>query len=146
MNRKRYKDTQVERGEIFVEQLQPVQVVLGDSKVSHGFWRAIEHMRRGEKALIMVKPAWGYAMPDFADQVQFPTGWESGENREKLLKRRAFFEIKLHDWTIRHDVDGDGKIMKTVHERGFGMDRPGDFDEIRLALKIFQGERVFCDF
>jgi len=39
-------------------------------------------MRKGEKALVMVKPAWGYAMPDFSDQVEFPKGWESGEKRE----------------------------------------------------------------
>ena len=62
------------------------------------------------------------------------------------MKRRAFFEIKLHDWIIRNDVDGDGKIVKTVHNRGFGMDRPAEFDEIRLALKIFQGNQIFCDF
>jgi hypothetical protein len=43
-------------------------------------------------------------------------------------------------------VDGDGKIVKTVHNRGFGLDRPAEFDEIRLALKIFQGGQIFCDF
>lgn len=26
------------------------------------------------------------------------------------------------------------------------MDRPAEFDEIRLALKIFQGNQIFCDF
>lgn len=103
-------------------------------------------MRKGEKAKVMVKPAWGYAMPEYTNEVQFPKGWESGDRRELLLRRRAFFEIKLHDWTIRNDVDGDGKIVKTVHSRGYGMDRPGDFDEIQLALKIFQGDQIFCDY
>jgi FKBP-type peptidyl-prolyl cis-trans isomerase 2 len=82
MNRKQYKDMKIERGETFVSQSEPVQILLGDPKVNHGFWRAIEHMRKGEKALVMVKPAWGYAMPDFSDQVEFPKGWESGEKRE----------------------------------------------------------------
>jgi len=93
-------------------------------------------MRRGEKSRVMVKPAWGYAMTDYADRVVFPPGWEEGDRRRELLHRRAFFEIKLHSWIIRHDVDGDGRIIKTIEAKGFGMERPAHFDEIRLSLKI----------
>ena len=67
MNRKKYKDVEVKRGEVFIEQTEVVEITLGDPKVNHGFWRAIEHMRRGEKSRVMVKPAWGYAMADYAD-------------------------------------------------------------------------------
>ena len=55
----------------------------------------------------MVKPAWGYAMPEYCDVVKFPPGWDEGEKKKLLMQRRAFFEIKLHDWVIRHDINGD---------------------------------------
>jgi len=31
-------------------------MVLGDLAIPYGLWRAIEHMRKGERAKIMVKP------------------------------------------------------------------------------------------
>ena len=102
-------------------------------------------MRKGERSKVMVKPAWGFAMPEHAESVKFPPGWETGEKRLQLLNRRAFFEITLHDFVIRHDLDGDGKIFKTIHERGFGFDRPGLYDEIRIDLKIYQNDKVFVE-
>jgi hypothetical protein len=65
-------------------------------------------MRKGERSKVMIKPAWGYGMPEYCDKVKFPKGWEEGERRQKLLTRRSFFEIKLHDFVIRHDINGDG--------------------------------------
>lgn len=75
----------------------------------------------------------------------FPPGWETGERRNELLHRRAFFEITLHSWITRHDVDGDGKIIKTLHAKGCGIERPGAFDEIRLSLKVSQVDKVFLE-
>lgn len=86
----------------------------------------------------MVKPAWGYAMPEYSDKVIFPKGWEEGEKRYQLTHRRAFFEIKLHDWVTRHDIEGDGRVMKTLIKKGWGMDRPVNYDEVLIALKISQ--------
>ena len=45
--------------------------------------------------------------------------------------------MKLHDWIIRNDLDGDGMIIKTIHERGVGYDRPYEFDEITIDLKTY---------
>jgi hypothetical protein len=84
----------------------------------------------------MVKPAWGYAHTEFSDQVEFPVGWEQGERRYQLLHRRAFFEITLHDWVVKHDLEGDGGIIKTLIKKGIGMDRPSKFDELKLDLKM----------
>ena len=42
---------------------EPFKMELGDERVPHGLWKAIEHMRKGEKARIMVKSAYGYAYP-----------------------------------------------------------------------------------
>jgi hypothetical protein len=33
---------------------------LGDDRIPHGLWKSIENMRKGERALIMIKPKWGY--------------------------------------------------------------------------------------
>ena len=38
---------------------------LGDHKNPHGLWRAIEHMRKGERSKIMIKPKWGYGSPKY---------------------------------------------------------------------------------
>jgi hypothetical protein len=55
-----------------------------------------------------------------------------------ISKRRVYYELKLIDWAIRHDLDGDGLLLKTILNRGTGLDRPFDFDEIKVDLKIFQ--------
>ena len=50
-------------------------MVLGDPKVPYGLWRAIEHMRKGEKARVMVKAPYGYAHIETAGSVEYPEGW-----------------------------------------------------------------------
>mmetsp|Transcript_31099 Transcript_31099/g.23125 ORF Transcript_31099/g.23125 Transcript_31099/m.23125 type:complete len:97 (+) Transcript_31099:337-627(+) len=95
-------------------------------------------MRRHEKALIMIKPKWGFAyQKQNPNAVGFwPPGWDTEEKKQILRKRRAFFEVKLHDWIERHDLFGDENIIKTVHNRGVGYDRPFDFDEINIDCKL----------
>lgn len=39
---------------------------------------------------------------------------------------------------MKHDLDGDGMIIKTIHNKGVGYDRPFDFDEMTLDLKVYQ--------
>lgn len=116
---------------------EQVQMTLGDPAVPYGLWKAIEHMRRGEKALVTIKPKWGFRHPDLMERVRIPTGWESEEKLQILRKRRIFYEVKLYDWIVRHDLDADGMLIKTIHDRGVGYDRPFDFDELVLDLKVF---------
>lgn len=54
------------------------------------------------------------------------------------MKRRTFYEVTLHDWIVRHDLDGDGLIMKTVELAGTGYDRCQEFDDLILDVKISQ--------
>ena len=91
----------------------------------------------------MVKPKWGYNCEKNRDTLIFPTGWNDGEKREALMSRRVFFEIRLHDWVVRHDIHGDGLLIKTVHQRGSGLDRVSLHDQIKVDLKIYQRETVF---
>lgn len=39
-------------------------------------------MRKGEKARVMIKPAWGYNCEKNSDTVFFPRGWDSEEKKE----------------------------------------------------------------
>ena len=137
-DRKIYGDDQIEQGEVFLEKSEPFELTLGDPKVPYGLWRAIEHMRKGEKARVMIKAAYGYGHTETAGSVEYPEGWEEGERRKLLQTKRTFYEIKLHSWVIRHDLLGEGSLVKTIHEQGHGYDRPTQYDEIFLDLKVYQ--------
>lgn len=113
-------------------------MVLGDPKVPYGLWRAIEHMRKGEKSRIMLKGAQGYGLPETAGSVEYPEGWTEGEKKKQLQTRRTFYEVKLISWVIRHDLLGDKNLLKTIYERGDGYDRPTLYDELYLDLKVYQ--------
>ena len=51
--------------------------------------------------------------------------------------RRTFFDVKLYDWVVRHDLLGEGSLMKTIYQRGAGFDRPTQFDEMNLDVKVY---------
>lgn len=86
----------------------------------------------------MVKAAHGYGHVETAGTVEYPEGWSEGEKRTQLQTRRTFYEIKLHDWVTRHDLLGEGSLLKTIHQQGEGYDRPSMYDEILLDLKVSQ--------
>jgi FKBP-type peptidyl-prolyl cis-trans isomerase len=117
--------------------------------VPYGLWKAIEHMRRGEKALIAIKPKSAFGRPESEGLLKIPEEWDTPEKREILAKRRVYYEVKLHDWLVKHDLDGDGLVVKTILDKGVGYDRPFDYDEIKVDLKVYQvdlatgAERVY---
>ena len=106
-DRKVYGDDQIEKGEVFIDKREPFELTLGDPKVPYGLWRAIEHMRKGERARVMVKAAYGYGHIETAGSVEYPEGWAEGEKKRMLQTRRTFYEVKLHSWVVRHDLLGD---------------------------------------
>ena len=69
-------------------------------------------MRKDEISLIMVKPKFGYDHDTY--QPEIPINWRSDERVKALKTRRAFFEVHLIDWTVKHDILGDGSIIKTI--------------------------------
>jgi hypothetical protein len=147
-----------ERGEIFldnydeliegtprkdqIDRTKPIQLTIGDDRLPEGLWKAFEHMRKGERARIMVKPKHGYGKSEVQERMFFPRGWDSGENRQKLMTRRVFFDVKLWDWVVRHDLQLDGLFVKTIHERGAGFVKSKEHDEIKYTLKIYQRDRA----
>lgn len=72
--------------------------------------------------------------------MKIPEGWDTEEKRAILAKRRVYYEVKLHDWLVKHDLDGDGLLVKTLLNKGVGYDRPAEHDEINIDLKVFQME------
>jgi hypothetical protein len=133
-----------EKDETFID-VPEMKFTLGDERVPYGLWKGIEHMRRNEKALIMIKPKWGYAREEGQGVLVYPEGWQIEEKIEILKKRRIYYEVKLLDWAVKHDLDGDGLIIKTIWNKGVGYDRPFDFDEITIALKIYQQDVYYQD-
>ena len=121
-----------------MDKQEPFQLTLGSKTVPVGLWRAIEHMRKGEKARVMVKAAYGYGSKECQNQLIYPEGWTEGERKLMLRTKRTFYEIRLIDWEIRHDLLGEGSLLKTIYERGDGYDRPTLYDEMFLDLKVYQ--------
>ena len=39
---------------------------------------------------------------------------------------------------VRHDLLGDKMLIKTISERGDGYDRPSQYDELFMDLKVYQ--------
>lgn len=134
------------RGEVFVNhEEKPIPLTLGDDRLPIGLWKSIEQMRRGEKSRIMIKPSWGYDCEKNRDQVYFPKGWDTEEAKQQLRKRRVFFEVKLHDWTVRHDILGNGLLIKTLKQKGRGFDRPSVNDFVKIDIKMYQKDQVFFE-
>jgi len=126
-----------------IDRTKPIQLTIGDDRLPEGLWKGFEHMRKGERARIMIKPKHGYGKPEYKDRLFFPRGWESGENQEKLMSRRVFFDVKLWDWVVRHDLNLDGLFIKTIHKRGIGFNKPREFDQVSYTVKIYQRDKVF---
>lgn len=113
-----------------------------------GLWKAIEQMRRGEKSEIMIKPAHAFGHPDFQNELLFPKEWDTEERKAILRRRRTYYEVKLYDWIVRHDLDGDGILIKTVEQAGVGYERCQKFDDLLLSFSCSQkdAEGKFVNF
>lgn len=128
-----------------------VQLQLGDDAVPFGLWKAIEHMRRDERALIMMKPRQAFNRAENQDMLRWPPGWDTEDKKSILRKRRVYYEVKLYSWSVKHDLDGDGMLLKSILERGVGYDRPFEYDEVTLDLRVWQvlndsSEKVYQEY
>lgn len=146
-NRKEFDGDKVQIGEVFWDSKdEQIQLVLGDPTVPFGLWKAIQEMRKGERALIMVKPKFGYDHELYRHKVGWPTGWPTSDaNINALRTRRTFFDVHLIDWVVKHDLLGEGSILKTISQRGTGYDRPEKHDELTISLKVTQTDRTLID-
>jgi hypothetical protein len=51
----------------------------------------------------------------------------------------------LVDWIVKHDLLGEGSIIKTIFERGTGFDRPDKYDEIGFSIKAHQQGQILFE-
>lgn len=54
-----------------------------------------------------------------------------------MLTRRVFFEVKLYDWIVRHDINADGLLIKTINQKGISFETPSKNDKIKIDMKIY---------
>ena len=67
---------------MFDEPEGEVKITLGDDRIPIGLWKAIEHMRRGEKSLISIKPKWAFGREEIRDILIYPPCYDTPEKRE----------------------------------------------------------------
>lgn len=89
----------------------------------------------------MVKPKYGYSHATLGDLCEIPADLPETLFQE-LKVRRTFFEVTLHDWIVKHDLIGDGTILKTISKRGEGFNRPQMYDELKFTLEIKQNGEI----
>lgn len=63
--------------------------------------------------------------------------WDKGDD--------AMIEIELLDFLNVYDLKDDGNLMKKIIRQGFGYERCGFKDEIKIDLSIYQGETTIFE-
>ena len=55
------------------------------------------------------------------------------------MTKGIIYEVKLHDWIERVDIEGDGYFIKTtiVPPAKKEWEKPADFDEVQLSVKLY---------
>ena len=71
-------------------------------------------MRKGEKGKVKIHKSYGWASTIDTELLRTPKSCESAERMEKLRTKGIIYEITLHDWEIRDDIDEDGLVEKFV--------------------------------
>ena len=56
-----------------------MNIALGDISWPEGLWKAIEKMRKNEKAKIKIQKKYGFGRKENVDKLRFPVGFEEGE-------------------------------------------------------------------
>ena len=131
---------------------QQVKMSLGDIRWPEGLWKGILQMRKNETAKIRIKKKkYGFGRKLKTEDLIFPEGYdepkevetEEGkaqlERRKRLMSKGIIYEVKLHDWIERVDIEGDGYFIKTtlVPSAKKEWEKPADFDEIEVSVKLY---------
>ena len=97
-------------------------------------------MRKGEVSKIKIKRKYGFGRKENVDKLRFPQGYEEegSENRTKLMTKGIIYEVQLHDWIEREDIEADGNFLKTFIQKPKKSDwqRPKEIDEVTVDIKI----------
>jgi len=131
---------------------EPVKMSLGDIRWPEGLWKGIIQMKKNETAKIRIKKKkYGFGRKLKTEDLIFPQGYEEpkeveseegkaqSERRKRLMTKGIIYEVKLHDWIERVDIEGDGYFIKTtiVSPPKREWEKPADCDEVHLSVKLF---------
>jgi hypothetical protein len=134
---------------------------LGDIRWPEGLWKGIMQMKKNETAKIRIKKKkYGFGRKLKTEDLLFPHGYEEpkeveseegkaqSERRKRLMTKGIIYEVKLHDWIERVDIEGDGYFIKTtiVPPAKKEWEKPADCDEVKLSVKLYHfNEDPSCD-
>lgn len=108
-------DSSLDRG-------QPLDFTLGQGAVIKGWDLAVATMKKGEKAMLTLKPEYAYGA--------------SGSGGTIPPNATLKFEVELVSWKSTKDILGNGGIIKSVATKGTGYKKPKDFDEVSVVYKV----------
>ncbi|KAL5711713.1 peptidylprolyl isomerase [Ranunculus cassubicifolius] len=99
--------------------------------------KAVKTMKKGEKALLTVKPQYG-----FRESGRPASGAESAVPPNATL----FITLQLVSWKTVTEVTNDKKVIKKILKEGEGYERPNDGTVVKVKLigKLQDGT-VFCN-
>ncbi|KAG4931550.1 hypothetical protein JHK86_048511 [Glycine max] len=103
------------------ERDQPRTFALGKDDIGAGLDRAIITMKKGEVAL--------FTLPG--------DGGDGDVSLDSDDSSAVRFEVELVSWITVVDVCKDGGVVKKILEKGSGIERPGDLDEVLVLVGYF---------
>ncbi|KAG4944512.1 hypothetical protein JHK84_048545 [Glycine max] len=106
------------------ERDQPRTFALGKDDIGAGLDRAIITMKKGEVAL--------FTLPG--------DGGDGDVSLDSDDSSAVRFEVELVSWITVVDVCKDGGVVKKILEKGSGIERPGDLDEVLVKYRVVLGD------
>jgi FKBP-type peptidyl-prolyl cis-trans isomerase len=104
---------------------EPFVFSLGAGEVIRGWDEGVATMKKGEKAVLVVRAEAAYGA--------------AGSPPKIPPNATLDFEVELLSWRSVKDVAGDGGVVKTVLSEGEGWQTPGDADEVVVEYEVRAG-------
>ncbi|KAI3470072.1 hypothetical protein Pfo_026735 [Paulownia fortunei] len=117
-------EAQLEDGTV-VSKADGVEFTVKDGYFCPALSKAVKTMKKGEKALLTIKPQYG-----FGEKGRPATG------DEFLVPPNATLQINLElvSWKTVSDISNDQKILKKILKEGEGYERPNDGATVQVKL------------
>ncbi|KAL0047086.1 hypothetical protein WJX82_006178 [Trebouxia sp. C0006] len=112
-----------------VDRNEPFKFDLGKGQVIKGWDEGVKTMKKGEKAVLTIKPEYGYS--------------EEGSPPTIPANATLQFEVELLSWNSVKDITPakDGGIIKTVVTEGEGWASPKDNDEVLVRYSVLNQDK-----
>ena len=117
-----------------------VPIVLNDKQWPEGLRFALGRMRKGERSKVKIHKSYHWQTQLDVELLRVPEGCQ-GERLEKLKTKGIIYDVTLHGWDNRHDIDQDAKVVKFILERSKGnYKNPNGIDEVRVDFSLWQDD------